>query len=502
MKYFLSLDISLASAYLKVMMSFTEPPTLQQLARRSLLKDEALAISALEDLPNELFPDLFKGAFTSKQPNILRQMVAAWPFQCLPVGALMESPDLETLKALLEGLDLLLAQKDQHRKWKLRVLDFRNAHHDFWKVWAGRQHIVSSSDVIGNNQAVENHSILGGKQTMTVLMNHFLMSHHPSKYLKYFYQWAKQRKDAIQVICQKLEFGAFPAYYPLDVLEVFDTGSIQELEINTCWDIHTLALLAPGLGQMKNLQKLIFKEIYVPVHLPRDQEMEACCFTEIFSQFSKLNKLQHLYLNDVYFLNGRLDQVLSCLGSPLETLAITRCMLSESDMKYLSQCPSIHQLKHLDLSGVTFIHLNDTFLGSLLQRLTASLQTLKLKGCMIMDMQIIALLPALSQCSQLTEVNFVKNVLSMGSLKKLLQHTAKLTQLTREQYPAPDEVYDDIGDVIPDRFVKLCSELMDTLKGIRQPKQVYFVSKRCLDCRKSFIYDLEARLCSCWEYTK
>ncbi|XP_028640017.1 PRAME family member 12-like [Grammomys surdaster] len=483
MKYFLSLDISLASAYLKVMMSFTDPPTLQQLARRSLLKDEALAISALEDLPKELFPPLFKGAFASKQPNILRQMVAAWPFLCLPVGALMESPDLETLKALLDGLDLLLAEKNQHRKWKLQVLDLRDANHDFWNVWSEGQHTVSSSDVIGNNKAVGNHPILGGKQTTTILMNHFLMSHCPSKYLKYFYQWAKERKDSIQVICQKLEFGAFPAYYPMDVLEVFDTASIQELEINTCWDIHTLALLAPGLGQMKNLQKLIFKEIYVPVHLPRNQEMEACCFTVIFSQFSKLNKLQHLYLNDVYFLNGRLDQVLSCLRSPLETLSITRCMLSHSDMKYLSQCPSIQQLKHLDMSGVTFIHLNDTFLGSLLQRLTATLQTLKLKGCMIRDMQINALLPALSQCSQLTELNFVNNVLSMGCLKKLLQHTDKLTQLTREKYPAPDEVYDDIGDVIPDRFVQLCSELMDTLKGIRQPKKFYFISKRYFNGR-------------------
>lgn len=75
----------------------------------------------------------------------------------------------------------------------------------------------------------------------------------------------------------------------------------------------------------------------------------------------------------------------------------------------------------------------------------------------------------------------------MDSLKKLLQHTAILTQLTLEKYPAPDEVYDDTGNVIPDRFVQLCSELMDTLKVIRQPNKVYFVSKRCLHCLKFFI---------------
>uniref|UniRef100_A0A8C6H8H1 Uncharacterized protein n=1 Tax=Mus spicilegus TaxID=10103 RepID=A0A8C6H8H1_MUSSI len=115
MKYFLPMDISIASAYLKAMMGFNNSPTLQQLARRSLLKDEALTISALQNLPMQLFPPLFKDAFTSKRPNILRQIVVAWPFPCLSVGALMETPHLETLKAVLDGLDLLMAEKNQPR---------------------------------------------------------------------------------------------------------------------------------------------------------------------------------------------------------------------------------------------------------------------------------------------------------------------------------------------------------------------------------------------------
>lgn len=112
---FFPLDISIASAYVKTKMNFN-PPTLQHLAGRSLMKDEALAISALQDLPMQLFPPLFKDAFTSKQSNILKQMVAAWPFPCLPVGGLMETPPhLETLKAVLDGLDLLMKQKVRPR---------------------------------------------------------------------------------------------------------------------------------------------------------------------------------------------------------------------------------------------------------------------------------------------------------------------------------------------------------------------------------------------------
>lgn len=54
-----------------------------------------------------------------------------------------------------------------------------------------------------------------------------------------------------------------------------------------------------------------------------------------------------------------------------------------------------------------------------------------------MGLQTDILLPALSQCSQLSEVNFLKNFLSMDCLKKLLQHTANLRQLTREIYLFP-----------------------------------------------------------------
>ena len=181
------------------------------------------------------------------------------------------------------------------------------------------------------------------------------------------------------------------------------------------------------------------------------------------------------------------------------TLAITGCSLSDSDMSYLSQCPSIHRLTHLNLSGVYLLYSSNVLLGRLLERMKTTLQTLKLKDCMLMDFQMDVILPALSQCSQLVEVNFMKNFLSLSSLKKLLQHTANLTHLTLEMYPAPDEVYDDIGDVLPDRFTQCCSDLMDTLRAIRQPKEVYFVSKKCLYCQGYCVYDLKASLCSCWE---
>lgn len=75
-------------------MSIRSPPTLLQLARESLVREESLPISALEDLPTELFPGLLEEAFTTRKTKMLRMIVAAWPFTYLHVGALMELKDL------------------------------------------------------------------------------------------------------------------------------------------------------------------------------------------------------------------------------------------------------------------------------------------------------------------------------------------------------------------------------------------------------------------------
>ena len=96
-------------------MSVDSVSTLFEWARHTLLKEEALAISALEELPSQLFPEMFKGAFTDRRTKVLTAMVSAWPFPWLPVVALIDDPHLETLKALLDGLNVLVTGKVHSR---------------------------------------------------------------------------------------------------------------------------------------------------------------------------------------------------------------------------------------------------------------------------------------------------------------------------------------------------------------------------------------------------
>ena len=96
-------------------MSIQNPLRLLNLAGKSLLTDEALTISTLEHLPIELFPPLFMEAFCGRHRKTLKALVQAWPFVRLPLGGLMQMPHLLTLQAVLDGLDVLLTQKDHPR---------------------------------------------------------------------------------------------------------------------------------------------------------------------------------------------------------------------------------------------------------------------------------------------------------------------------------------------------------------------------------------------------
>ncbi|VTJ88239.1 Hypothetical predicted protein, partial [Marmota monax] len=86
---------------------------LQKWAGRSLLKDKSRAILALEDLPIQLFPPLFMEAFSGGHTEVLKKMVQAWPFTCLPLGSPMRKTELDMIRVALDGLDMLAAQQDR-----------------------------------------------------------------------------------------------------------------------------------------------------------------------------------------------------------------------------------------------------------------------------------------------------------------------------------------------------------------------------------------------------
>uniref|UniRef100_A0A8C6ANC7 Preferentially expressed antigen in melanoma n=1 Tax=Monodon monoceros TaxID=40151 RepID=A0A8C6ANC7_MONMO len=463
------------------------PPKLLELAVQSLLRDEALAIAALEELPAELFPPLFSAAFAGMHSQAVKAMVQAWPFPCLPLGALMKEhkPHLEIFQAAIDGLDVLsVCLPLSRRRWKLQVLDLRrNAQQDFCTVWSGTRAGVCARAWLKQTSA-----------PVEVLIDLCLKEGTPDASLSYLLKKVKQRRGSLRLCCQKLRVFSMPMQKIRKILKLVQLDSVQDLEVNCTWKLATLGRFAPHLGQMVNLRRLLLSHIHMTPHAAPG--MEERCVSQLTSQFPSLQHLQELYLDSISFLEGRLDQVLRCLKNPLETLSITNCLISEADLMHLSQCPSVSQLKDLSLSGVNLTSISSKPLWVLIEKASATLQDLDLDECGIMDSQFSALLPALSHCSQLTTFSFCGNPISMAVLESLLRHTVGLSKLSHVLYPAPLESYEDVhGTVHLGRLAHLHARLKQVLQELGLPSMVWFSGNPCPHCGDRTFYSPEPILC-------
>ncbi|XP_059740051.1 melanoma antigen preferentially expressed in tumors isoform X2 [Bos taurus] len=447
-------------------MGVQAPPRLLELASQSLLQDEALAIAALEELPVELFPPLFTAAFAGRHTHTVKVMVQAWPFACLPLGALMKDHQLhlETFQAALDGLDLLLAQEVRPRRWKLQVLDLRrNAHQDFWTLWSGTKASVCSllepepAQPMQKMHRVEAQAGLKpARAPVEVLVDLCLKEDTLDETVSYLLKKTKQRRSLLNLRCQKLRIFTLPVQSIRRILKLMQLDSIQDLE-------------------------------------------EEHCVAQLTAQFLNLPHLQELYLDSISFLKGRLHRVLRCLKSPLETLWITNCQISESDLRYLSQCPSVGLLKHLCLSGLNLTNFSLEPLQVLIERTSATLQDLDLDECGIMDSQFSALLPSLSRCSQLTTFSFCGNHISMAVLESLLHHTVGLSKLSLVLYPAPLESYEDVrGTLHLGLLAQLHARLKRLLCASGRASTVWFKANPCPHCGDQIVYSTEPILCPCY----
>nr|XP_006074523.2 PRAME family member 12 [Bubalus bubalis] len=468
-------------------MSLQTQPRLLNLAAVSLLRDEALAITALEYLPIELFPTLFMEAFYGSRSETLKAMVYAWPFVRLPLGGLMQKPHLGTLQAVLDGLDILLAQKNHSKRCKLQVLDLRNTGQDFWKMWSGSSVHVSSSSSMTPVAEVRSRTEQPLAPLEVFIELHFKES-IIDDFLIYLMRWVEQRKASIHLCSNKLKIASMSLENIVQVLGLVQLDCIQEVEVSCIWHLSTLAMFAPFLGQMSNIQRLHLSHIH---GLAFEEEEEYHHAVQITSQFRRLYHLRDLYLETPSFLEGCLNQMLRCLMTPLDNLAIIHSLLTDSDLTHLSQCPNISQLKGLDLTGDLLTYSNAEHLSVLLEKVAGTLEKLDLNMCGISDFHLEAILPALSHCFQLKSFSMCGNLVSMAIMKKMLRHTSALPSLNKELYPIPQESLLSGEIHQPQRLAQCRAELFEILKDLGRPRTIWISSISCPQCEGHAFYHPE-----------
>ncbi|XP_059551425.1 PRAME family member 15-like [Myotis daubentonii] len=372
-------------------MSIRAPLTLLRLAGRSLLRDPASAIAAPEYLPAELFPQFF----------------------------------IQVFKAVLDGLDVLLAQEVRPRRRKLRVLDLRNTGANFWRMWC-----EDSTQKCSQTGPVAVHSSSPDMQHPLAPLEVFLdlkfNERDGDEFLKYILQWAQQREGLLHLCCKTLRIPEVPFQRVRRVLDGVQLDCIQEVEM------------------------------------------------------LRLRHLRDLNMASPSFLRGHLDQMLRCLQTPLDKLSIINCQrLTHSDLTHLFQGPNLRQLKSLHLFGLRLADFSLEPLLALLEAVVPTLEDLGLDHCGMVDSHVEAILPVLSRCRQLREFTMSENNFSVASVEKLLRHTAGLRSLERELYPVPLECYRIQGTVNQQRLALIQAELTGTLRELGQPRSILLATKHC-----------------------
>ncbi|KAM4819846.1 PRAME family member 8-like [Thomomys bottae] len=477
-------------------MDLSTPPSLQRLAMQSLLSNQSLAISALEDLPVLLFPPLFLEAYATGLTEGLKAMVQAWPFYCLPLGDLEEPPDLNTFKAVLDGLDLLLAKKERCSGCKLQVLDLRSEHPDIWTLG-----YPSMDRIFCVNNLADSHSWMMEKHPLTIAFDLIIEENSQDELQTYLLQWARDRKERVQLCPEKLQIESNRSWEVINTLCSVRLDSIQELILSQLLHQGTINEFAPLLSVMKNLHIVHVSVTKATFLISSRRYLQY--WHKFGTYLGQVHHLQELHVQEVFFVRGQLPAILRSL-KPLKTLSLSSCRLEERDLRFLSRCLCTKQLKHLRLSQIRLRLFSQESLSDLLEHMAGTLQSLVLEGCLITDAQILALLPTLSQCSQLSFFSLYGNPVCMDTLKNLFSHTGRMMHLKRVIYPLPVGIYHneewDQENIDPERLAQNWPGLKEVLTDMGIARKVQICTKFCFACQRCLLYSLGPD--GCWKATE
>ncbi|XP_072364118.1 leucine-rich repeat-containing protein 14-like isoform X1 [Scyliorhinus torazame] len=460
---------------------------------QKVISDHASTRKALDYIPREIYPVLFKAAFLDIRTLVLRDVVQRWPFSILNFSTILkrckhcdrdvirEKPNKQCLQAVIMGVkDYLMNELRQNRtptnrKSKastsqdniklrkhrmLRVVDLTGLQDDGDRQdadtigqWSRTVALAKACIDISRTSKRDEYSSSkrrkgkGGAPLDGACDSQMCVEIHANLFIT-SNSYATVR-DALQIgktsplclKCRDLRAEELSAKKTVSILELLDPAVLKKIELRyNNLGLCGLSAVFPYFPMFGNLisLKLPYSNIDVRHMTP---EMEES-FQSMVSAFSQMPNVKELNFASSR-LSGRIRELLSVLQKPLESLELAYCYLLPTDATYLANSHHAPFLRKLDLSGN---NLSDVLLGpfcQILQHSSTSLVYLDIMECRVMDRQLASFLPALKQCSQLQYFSCFCNPISSQGLKALLHTAVQLPVLKIVVHPIPVDCYEE-----------------------------------------------------------
>ncbi|XP_048191298.1 melanoma antigen preferentially expressed in tumors-like [Perognathus longimembris pacificus] len=414
------------------------PATLLDLAIQTVVKNESVAIRAAEEIPQELFIPLFNAAFTGGHTNVVKAVVRTWPFPCLHVGALhLPEPYSDILEAMLDSLQFLPVHNPSSRVPKLRILDLRqNA--DCMTTCSGISSkfpfcfeacVYSKKSITKKQETNANLEAQPSGISMEVLVDLYIDGTWMTKhFLSALYDKVEHGLGSLHLCCRYLQVDKVMEYKRAQ--RILDMMCIDHLGVDEA-SLSEVCMIIPGMIHLTslNLYKIKFRSY------------KKKPFKMFLSHLSRMNELQELFLS--YFsLKNHVHKVLRVLSPKLDSLNLNFCELTNKDLISMSQKLQDRNIKLLNISHNQMSWENFQPLRMLLENISGTLQHLEMNNCLITDIILSGIIPALRVCTNLRVITLACNPITMAVLRNLLHNLTLLVKLKFVIYPIPMHCYD------------------------------------------------------------
>ena len=193
------------------------------------------------------------------------------------------------------------------------------------------------------------------------------------------------------------------------LLQLLDAGCLRRVDLRfNNLGLRGLSVIIPHVARFQHLASLRLHYVHGDSRQPSVDGEDN--FRYFLAQMGRFTCLRELSMGSS-LLSGRLDQLLSTLQSPLESLELAFCALLPEDLRFLARSPHAVHLKKLDLSGNDLSGSQLEPFQGLLQAAAATLLHLELTECQLADTQLLATLPVLTRCTNLRYLGLYGNPL-------------------------------------------------------------------------------------------